>query len=323
MAQSSGPIAQGTDAERQFTDVMWRDMFGDQAGVVGDLNGSAYQVSLAPDSDVAQVGSASQASIARVAGFVHRIPAGSPEPITVPAASGTARTDIIALRYDPAFTGAPGPVRLARIAGTSAGLPVYDDSAPGIEDLPLWAITRQPGQALSQATVRQLFPRLTFGVDVPVGAPLPPSRSLSTIARQGSAEFIRTLGGGGVPVWASTAVTPPAWQNITYAQGYSQAEATGPAQGKLIEDGATVRLRGGIRRSNNAPHGSAVFPFLYGTLPTALRPSGTKSRWLVAHGTGGTAALLEIETNGRIMLKDTTNRNVTFWISLDGLTFDK
>lgn len=318
MPQSSAPLV-----DFNLSDADWRDAFGDEAGVLGDLNGSAYKLSLPTDSDVVLVGSTNQRSIARVAGFVHRIPAGETEPVIIPAASGTAHTDIIALRYDPEFRGQPGPVRLVRVAGTSAGLPVYDDSAPGIEDLPLWAITRQPGQALSQATVRQLFPRLTPTLDVPVGAPLPTSSPLSTIARQGSAEFIRTLGGGGVPVWASTAVTPPAWQNITYAQGYSQAEATGPAQGKLIEDGATVRLRGGIRRSNNAPHGSAVFPFLYGTLPTALRPSGTKSRWLVAHGTGGTAALLEIETNGRIMLKDTTNRNVTFWVSLDGLTFDK
>lgn len=202
MAQSSGPISQGTIAERQMTDVLWRDRFGDESGVLGDLNGTAYAIVLPSDSDVAQIGSATQVSTATVAGFAHRIPADSPEPITIPAASGSARTDIVALRYDPAFTGLPGPVRLVRIAGTSAGLPVYDDAQPGVEDLPLWAVTRQPGQALSQATVQRLYSRIAPVITVPVGAPLPVSSPIGTLAKQSSSSYRRDLDSSGVPVWA-------------------------------------------------------------------------------------------------------------------------
>jgi len=197
MTQVSAP-----QVGEQFTDTSWRDLFGDEPGVVGDLNGTAYAISLPPDSDVARVGSANQDSLSRVAGFSHKIPAGQYEGVTIPVASGSARTDLIAVRYDPAFTDDPGPCRLARIAGTSTGLPAYDAAPPGIEDLPLWSITRQPGQALSQATVRQLFPRLAPTLTVPVGAPLPDSSPLGTHAYQGAQQFVRELGTSGVPVWA-------------------------------------------------------------------------------------------------------------------------
>lgn len=197
MAQSSAPIV-GVN----LSDVNWRDLFGDEPGVVGDLDGSAYAVTLPPDSEVAQIGSATQPSLARVAGFSHRIPAGQPEGVTIPSASGSARTDLIVLRYDPAHTGAPGPVRLVRIPGTSTGLPVYDAAPPGVEDLPLWSVTRQPGQALSQATVRRVFPRVGPSLLLDAGAPLPLSSPLGTRLRQGGANYTRVSDGSGVPVWS-------------------------------------------------------------------------------------------------------------------------
>jgi len=201
MPQSSAPIAVGTDAERQLTDLDWRDAFGDEAGVLGDLDGTAYRLTLPTNSDNVTVGSATQRSMARVAGFVHRIPAGETESLTIPAASGSARTDIVVLRYDPSFTGAPGPVRLTRVAGTSSGIPSYDDAPPGIEDLPLWAITRQPGQALSQATTRDLRVRLGPALELPVGAPLPLSSPLGSTLRQGTVTYRRELDAAGLPAW--------------------------------------------------------------------------------------------------------------------------
>lgn len=201
MVQSSGPIAQGTASERQFTDVLWRDLFGDEAGVVGDLDGTSYALALPSSSDIVSVGSASQVSTAKVAGFVHRIPAASPEDIFIPPASGSARTDIIALRYDPGFTGLPGPVRLTRIAGTTSALPAYDAAPPGVEDLPLWGVTRQPSQTLSQATVTRLFPRLAPSLHLPAGAPLPLSSPLGTEVRLGTATYRRVMGTSGSPTW--------------------------------------------------------------------------------------------------------------------------
>lgn len=202
MAQSSGPISQGTLAERQFTDVLWRDLFGDEPGVIGDMDGTAYAVTLPGSGDVVSVGSPTEVSTASVAGFVHRIPTASTEPLTIPAASGAARTDIISLRYDPAYTGAPGPVRLFRIPGTTSALPAYDAAPPGVEDLPLWAITRQPSQALNLATLLRLYPRRAPVLHIAEAAPLPLSSPLGTLLFKGSnLQYRRDLSIANVPQW--------------------------------------------------------------------------------------------------------------------------
>ena len=204
MAQSSGPISQGTSAERQFTDVLWRDLLGDEPGVLGDTNGTAYAFTPATDSNFASIGSSSIRSTARVAGFVHSIPTGQPESIEIPVASGSARTDVISLRYDPSYTGLPGPVRLYRIAGTSAAIPTYDDVPPGgVEDLPLYAVTRQPGQALNQATVVRMFPRIAPSLFLgDANSPLPTNSPLGTRLRRGGQHFLRMLDGSNTPIWA-------------------------------------------------------------------------------------------------------------------------
>lgn len=236
MPQSSAPIV-----NVNLSDADWRDSFGDEAGVLGDLDGSAYKITLPTNSDTLLVGSATQRSVARVAGFVHRIPTGETEPLTIPVASGAARTDIVALRYDPAFTGLPGPVRLTRVAGTSAGLPAYDAAPPGIEDLPLWSITRQPGQALSQAAVTRLFPRLAPVLEAPVGSPLPTSSPLGSVLRRGTEEFRRVLDDNGVPVWSADVVTtanrirvgPPGGQTITIDEIHQLYGLDGAAPAKI------------------------------------------------------------------------------------------
>lgn len=196
MAQTSAPLVGAN-----MSDQDWRDLFGEEAGVVGDIDGSAYALTVPTDSDQILVGSTSQRSMARVGGFVHRIPANEPVSVTIPAASGSTRTDIIALRYDPTYTGSPGPVRLVVISGTSSGLPSYDDAAPGIEDLALWAITRSPGQALSSATRRQLYTRHAPVLNLTTTANLPTSAPLGTVARQGANTYHRIIGTSLVPTW--------------------------------------------------------------------------------------------------------------------------
>jgi hypothetical protein len=202
VAQTSGPISQGTTAERQFSDVLWRDLFGQEPGVLSDLDGTSYALTRPGTGDVVSVGSSTQNSLAVVAGFVHKIAQGSTEPITIPAASGSSRTDIIALRYDPAYTGALGPVRLYRIAGSGTSLPAYDAIPGGIEELPLWSITRAPGQTLAQATVQRMFPRLAPHIDLPAGAALPTNSPLGTRVFQGAtAGWRRALDNTNTPVW--------------------------------------------------------------------------------------------------------------------------
>lgn len=197
MPQSSAPVVGAN-----LSDQDWRDLFGEEAGVIGDTDGTAYKLTTATDSDVIQVGSTTQRSMARVAAFAHRIPLGETEAVTIPAASGSSRTDIIALRYDPSYSGAPGPVRLVVISGSASGPPTLDDKAPGVEELPLWAVTRTPGQALAQAVKRQLFSRLAPVLELAAEADLPASSPLGTIARRGATVYRRTLNSSGTPVWS-------------------------------------------------------------------------------------------------------------------------
>lgn len=210
MPQSAAPIV-GVN----LSDQDWRDLFGDEPGIIGDLDGTAYKLTTSPDTDVVQVGSTTQRSMARVAGFVHRIPAGETEPLTIPAAVGSARTDVIALRYDPSYSGAPGPVRLVVISGSASGPPTLDQSAPGIEEMPLWAVTRAVGQSLASATFRQLFSRYAPVLDMPVEADLPTSAPLGTIVTKGSVTYRRGLSG-----------TTPTWLQFQFIQ--STAPATAP-----------------------------------------------------------------------------------------------
>lgn len=202
MPETSAPRITGTDAERQLDDTLWRDMFGDEAGVIGDYDGSAYKLTLPTSSNVAQVGSTTQASLSVVGGFRHRIPAGETQSVTVPAIASSARTDIIAARLDLAtFTGAPGPVRLVAIEGTSTNLPVYDDAPPGIEDLPLWAITRQSGQSLSQGSVTDLRNRISRVISVPHFGVLPQSAPLGYLADWKGVLYRRTIDSAGNTIW--------------------------------------------------------------------------------------------------------------------------
>jgi hypothetical protein len=151
-AQQSGPLPGQT-----FTLGRWRQTFGHDPAIVGDTDGSAFGLTLPPSTDIAEVGSLTVESVAIVGGHPLIIPLGESQSIEIPASTNptVGRTDIIAAKWDPAtFNTSPGPVRLVRIAGTegSANLPAY---APPLVR-PFWAVTRKQGQALNQATKRDL-----------------------------------------------------------------------------------------------------------------------------------------------------------------------
>lgn len=150
MTQKSGPLVGAN-----FTDDLWRTAVGRQ-GIVLDYAGTAYGLTLPPSSNDVVFGPGKSV----VAGFAHEIPTGETESLTVPESSdGTVgRTDILGVAYDPTYTEEPGPCRLIRVEGTegSADRPTVDMAPPGAEVMPLYAITRRQGQALSQATVVDL-----------------------------------------------------------------------------------------------------------------------------------------------------------------------
>lgn len=201
MPQQSGPIT-----GLGFTDDTWRDIFGAEPAIEGDVNGTAYQLTLPTGTDVAQLGSPSQDSKANVAGRSHKIPAGQTEGLTIPPSSNPAvgRTDLIVCRFDPAWqAAAPGPVRLFRVPGVegSAVRPAYDGDTQGVEDLPLYAITRKKDQSLNQAAVVDLRTRTGPNLLLAKDDDLPGNVPLGTRAVRAGRQWIRELNQASTPTW--------------------------------------------------------------------------------------------------------------------------
>lgn len=270
MAQVSGPLGNET-----FTTDEWRETVGDEPGIKGDLNGSSYSITLANNSDVASIGSASQDSIAVVAGVRHRIPAGQAEGITIPAPTSAARTDLIVLRYDPAWDAKPlGPVRLARIAGTEgSGAPAWDSTPPGVEDLPLWEVTRQPGQALSQATTQER--RTWTGPNLFVSQSdtkyLPVTPPLGTRVQLGSGpnarHFARISDDQESVVWGE--VGAPGTLQTPELNGLWSDDPLDPL--RFYNRGGEYVLQGAIRSRNTGAIGTAEAPL--GSIPALAAPA--------------------------------------------------
>jgi hypothetical protein len=207
MAEESGPLVGAN-----FTDAQWRAIFGGEPGIVGDVDGSAYNLTLGAGTDDAQLGSTTQDSVAVVGGFMHRIAEDTTQAVTIPASTNAVgRTDIIAVRLDSGtYTSAPGPCRLVRIAGVegSSARPAMDEAPPGVEDFPLWAVTRKgngtTAEGLNQAAKVDLRRRTGPNLTVPASEALPVNVPIGTRARRGDAEFVRE--------WAGSAAR---WADVT------------------------------------------------------------------------------------------------------------
>lgn len=185
--QESGPLT-----DLNFTDDQWQAIFGSNAGVIGDTDGTAYNITLPPATDTVEIGSATIDSRSVVGGYEHLIPAGTTQSLNIPASTNPTigRTDLIVARFNSAtFTTDPGPVRLVRIAGTegSAALPSHNTTLPSPVDLVLYAITRKQGQGLNQAIVVDRRPRAAWHYLVPPGGALPQTAPLgATVTRDGT-----------------------------------------------------------------------------------------------------------------------------------------
>lgn len=186
-----------------FTDDQWTAIFGSNAGVLGDTDGTAYDITLPPSGDDIQIGSATIDSFAVVGGRGHSIPAGTPHSVTVPASTNPTigRTDLIVARLNLAtFTTDPGPVRLIRIPGTegSATPPSHNTTLPSPVDLVLFQITRIQGDPLADAIVVDRRPRSAWNYLVPAGAPLPQTAPLGATATRDGIRYRRDFDGATV-----------------------------------------------------------------------------------------------------------------------------
>lgn len=180
----SGPLP-----PEDFTQTLYSRHHGTEVGIRGDTHGSAFGITLPPAGNTAEIGSATVDSICKIGGYPLIVPSGSTQSVDIPAPlSGgtTGRTDLIVARFDLAtHTTAPGPVRLARIAGTPGSMerPAYDPAT----ELRLFAVRRKEGEALNQAIVADLRTWVGPTILIASGAALPQSAPLGThIVRDGT-----------------------------------------------------------------------------------------------------------------------------------------
>jgi hypothetical protein len=186
-----------------FTDDEWQTIFGSNAGIVGDTDGSAYALTLPPGTDTVELGSPTIDSRSVVGGYGHLIPAGTTQSLAIPASTNptVGRTDLIVARLNTAtFTTDPGPVRLVRIAGTegSATPPSHNTTLPSPVDLVLYQITRKQGDGLNQATVVDRRPRSGWNYLVPGDSPLPQTAPLGSRVTRGGIIWRREFDGPSV-----------------------------------------------------------------------------------------------------------------------------
>lgn len=271
-----------------LTDVHWRGLFGDEAGVFGDTDGSAYRLNTPTGTEVAQIGSSTIDSISRVAGFMHRIPAGQTQSLEIPPSthSTTGRTDLIVVRYNPTTTDAPGPCRLHRVAGVegSATRPTADTSAPGVEDLPLYAVTRRKGQSLTEAAVVPMGSRIGPQLWVPSDASLPTNAPVGTRARRGSVDYAREMVGSSVawvPATLPSGVVTSAGVSTIIASSWSALPTpTGAPAGSdynlrttlVLPARARVRLRAAAWMQVT-PTGGTTLDLRMGVVVTGATPT--------------------------------------------------
>lgn len=198
LAQTSGPLT-----DDNFTDAQWIAEFGYNAGIVGDTDGTSYDITLPPATDTVEIGSATIDSVSVVGGYEHNIAAGTTQSLEIPASTNPTigRTDLIVVRFNNStFTTDPGPCRLVRIAGTegSAALPSHNTTQPSPVDLVLYAITRKQGEGLNQAIVVDRRPRSGWNYLVPAGAPLPQTAPLGARATRDGITYRRDFDGATV-----------------------------------------------------------------------------------------------------------------------------
>jgi hypothetical protein len=306
--QTSAPLV-----DENLTDQGWRAVHAGYAGIVGDVDGSAFGLTLPPSTDVAEIGSATQPSRVVVDGFALEVPEGSTQSLEIPPSSGggtNGRTDLIVARLNPSsFTTAPGPVRLHRVAGTegSTARPAAVYQPNGIRDVALYAIRRRQGESLNQAIVTDLRPRIGNVYDVPINGTLPTNVPLGSRASRGFTLYRRDNAGSGID-WIEEALPREVVEGIT-------AIAL-PGEGFLRQDGSRM-VRDGVDGKDRFlklvvwkgsparnPNPAADGRLWVGTIHDQDRPIGPDQTpltgWAIDQGGTERAAIGHIAPNGQI-----------------------
>lgn len=197
----SGPVV-----DQDFDSDTWQAALADESGIVNDWDGSAFRLTRPGSGTVAEIGSTTLASAAKVGGYGIRIPEGTTQSIDIPVSTNAAvgRWDLIVARYSSSWLSSMprGPVRIHRIAGVegSGELPSWDNRPyDGVEDVPLHAIRRVQGVSLAASEWRDLRVRIGPNILVP-STGLLPTAALGSRATRDDVDWVRDLVSG-TPTW--------------------------------------------------------------------------------------------------------------------------
>jgi len=197
----AGPIV-----DQDFDSDMWQAATSDESGIVNDWDGSAFKLTRPSSGTVAEIGSTTLHSAAKVGGYGIRIPEGLTQSIDIPVSTNptVGRWDLIVARYNSAWLSdaTRGPVHIHRIAGVEGSdeLPSWDQRPyDGIEDVPLHAIRRVQGVTLLDSEWRDMRVRTGPHIYVP-STGLLPAASLGSTATKGDVDYTREMVAGS-PAW--------------------------------------------------------------------------------------------------------------------------
>lgn len=197
----SGPVV-----DQDFDSNTWQAALADESGIVNDWDGSAFRLTRPGSGTVAEIGSTTLASAAKVGGYGIRIPEGTTQSIDIPVSTNAVvgRWDLIVARYSSSWLSSMprGPVRIHRIAGVEGSdeMPAWDNRPyDGVEDVPLHAIRRVQGVSLAASEWRDLRVRIGPNILVP-STGLLPTAALGSRATRAGVDWVRDLVAG-TPTW--------------------------------------------------------------------------------------------------------------------------
>jgi len=308
VSQTSYPVVNA-----DHTGAQWRTVQDIGDGIVNDLDGSAYALTVT-GSDTCTIGLGTY----RVDGTAHEIHTGA-ETVTL-AAVATPTTYLIGIKVD--FSVETTPAQLSLVSGVKATLLSGLTGSQRI--VPLYEIDR------SASTVLSASPRRDYRVwaaeqayaatlaaasaDAPIGA----------ILRTPEGVRLRHLVSG-VPAWATLDLKPSA--AITPAVGWAAYAGNGP-QARVTADGLLV-LSGLVSRTGTTVTMTGGTTHHIGTLPAGMRTAGSLRRYPIMQTSAGAANLI-VDVDGRLLLRapapssgaSSLSLSTGAWVSLDGITVE-
>lgn len=313
-----GPEFSYPVAHQPMDDNMWQYVTLGMGSGILDAGGQPYWLrDLSNQTDTAKltVSTTTGTAQAILRGFYHRL--NEDMTLSFPPVSITTIYRVV-LEYDPARHKEPGgPIRIRVVKNP--------DWNGGRHYLPLWEVERGPNQLLSDATVRQVRPKVSpsITIDYWENRPDPHSqlwgtRMTLTHGEQRGETYI-ALGAseitGGPTNWTRA---ESEWVNTSYIPNYEYVGHGYRLARK--KDGRTVRLRGRMSRTNGADFTQSDAGYWAMQLPEGWRPARevrvpAVSRW----GSPQFVNVVNISTGGEVRIFP---GGTTGWVCLDGISFD-